>query len=129
MSACCCFCFVFVFFLKKNSNSTANTYVSFRLKLWVSFLSFTDRLSFSNATLSAKMKSVNRLDVWPLPVTHVNSNNTAWHLETRRVKKGEKTGGIEVEPSAQISRGVGDSPLWKKNKKTSGFCAGLPYFR
>lgn len=60
------------------------------------------------------MKSVNRV-VWLLPVTHVNSNNTAWHLETRREKR-KKTGGIEVEPSAQISRGVRGSPPSQKKK-------------
>lgn len=54
-------------------------------------------------------------------MTHVNSNNTAWHLDTRREKREKKkTGGIEVELVAQISRGVrGSPPLKKENKKTT----------
>lgn len=62
------------------------TYVS------LGFVSEFHRQSFSNVTFSAKMKSVNRVDVWLLPVTHVNSNNTAWHLETRREKRKKRVG-------------------------------------
>lgn len=66
------------------------------------------------------MKSVNRANVWLLPVTHVNSNNTAWHLDTRWGKKEKKTGwdrggacGSDFQRSSQLYT---PHPLLKRKK-------------
>lgn len=80
------------------------------------------------------MKSVNRVNAWLLPVTHVNSNNTAWHLDTRREKnKKKKRVGSRWSLWLTFPEEFAASPPLEKRKKKDdehpGSEQGLLYFR